>query len=67
MKILEYINIRDAHVHGLAHPTFIMYGNCSLKDYSFEVLVDGQKREVRFLPDLASDNYELSLPLNKED
>ena len=59
MKTLDYINVRDAQVHGLVNPTFIMYGNCSLKDYSFEVTVDGKKREARFLPDLASDNYEL--------
>ena len=44
-----------------------MYGNCSLKDYSFEVTVDGKKREARFLPDLASDNYELTLSLSKDD
>ena len=36
MKTLDYINVRDAQVHGLVNPTFIMYGNCSLKDYSFE-------------------------------
>ena len=45
MKTLDYINVRDAQVHGLVNPTFIMYGNCSLKDYSFEVTVDGKKRE----------------------
>ena len=67
MKTLDYINVRDAQVHGLVNPTFIMYGNCSLKDYSFEVTVDGKKREARFLPDLASDNYELTLSLSKDD
>ena len=57
MKTLDYINVRDAQVHGLVNPTFIMYGNCSLKDYSFEVTVDGKTRESRFFPDLSSDNY----------
>ena len=27
MKTLDYINVRDAQVHGLVNPTFIMYGN----------------------------------------
>ena len=67
MKTLDYINVRDAQVHGLVNPTFIMYGNCTLKDYSFEVTVDGKVKDVRFLPDLASDNYELTLSLSKDD
>ena len=37
MKTLDYINVRDAQVHGLVNPTFIMHGNCSLKDYSFNI------------------------------
>lgn len=48
MKTLDYINVRDAQVHGLVNPTFIMYGNCSLKDYSFEVTVDGKKEKHVF-------------------
>ena len=67
MKKLDYINVRDAQVHGLVNPTFIMRGNCSLKDYSLEVEVDGKIKEAHFLPDLASDNYELTLSLNKDD
>lgn len=67
MKVLDYINVRDAQVHGIAKPTFIMYGNCPLKDYSLEVIIDGKVRKASFIPDLASDNYELSLALSKED
>ena len=67
MKILDYINIREAHVHGIINPTFIMRGNCDLQKYSLEVEVDGKERKSKFLPDLASDNFELSLSLNKND
>lgn len=64
---IDYINVRDAHVHGIINPTFIMYGNCDLEKYEFEVEVDGIKREAKFKPDLASDNYELIVPLNNSD
>ena len=64
---IDYINIRDAHVHGIINPTFIMYGNCDLEKYDFEVEVDGIKRKAKFKPDLASDNYELIVPLNNSD
>ncbi|MFR2822382.1 MAG: glycosyltransferase family 2 protein [Thomasclavelia sp.] len=64
---IDYINVRDAHVHGIINPTFIMYGNCDLEKYDFEVEVDGIKRKVKFKPDLASDNYELIVPLNNSD
>lgn len=67
MKTLDYINIREAHVHGIVNPTFIMRGNCDLQKYSLEVVVDGKERKAKFLPDLVSDNYELSLSLNKSD
>ena len=42
---IDYINVRDAHVHGIINPTFIMYGNCDLEKYDFEVEVDGIKRK----------------------
>lgn len=45
---IDYINVRDAHVHGIINPTFIMYGNCDLEKYDFEVEVDGIKRKVKF-------------------
>ncbi|HJF39980.1 MAG TPA: glycosyltransferase, partial [[Clostridium] spiroforme] len=64
---IDYINVRDAHVHGIINPTFIMYGNCDLEKYDFEVEVDGIKRKAKFKPDLASDNYELIVPLNNSD
>ena len=64
---IDYINVRDAHVHGIINPTFIMYGNCDLEKYEFEVEVDGIKREAKFKSDLASDNYELIVPLNNSD
>ena len=68
MKIkIDYINVRDAHVHGIKNPTIIMYGNCDLDKYELEVYVDGKKREAKFQPDLATDNYELSLGLSKSD
>ena len=67
MKTLDYINIREAHVHGIVNPTFIMRGNCDLQKYSLEIVVDGKERKAKFLPDLVSDNYELSLSLNKSD
>ena len=52
MKTLDYINVRDAQVHGLVNPTFIMYGNCSLKDYSFEVTVDRSEEHTSELQSL---------------
>ncbi|WP_294580159.1 glycosyltransferase family 2 protein [uncultured Thomasclavelia sp.] len=64
---LDYLNIRDAHVHGIINPTFNMYGNCDLKKYNFEVYVDGKLKDASFKPDLASDNYELFLKLNNTD
>lgn len=64
---IDYINVRDAHVHGIINPTFIMYGNCDLEKYDFEVEVDGIKRDAKFKPDLASDNYELIVPLKNSD
>ena len=67
MKTLDYINIREAHVHGIVNPTFIMRGTCDLQKYSLEIGVDGKERKAKFLPDLVSDNYELSLSLNKSD
>ena len=73
MKTLDYINVRDAQVHGLVNPTFITNEVKSEErrvknsTASFEVTVDGKKREARFLPDLASDNYELTLSLSKDD
>lgn len=67
IKNIDYINVRDGHVHGIIHPTFIMLGNCELDKYAFEVVVDGKVRQAKFTLDLASDNYELFLPLNKND
>lgn len=67
IKDIDYINVRDGHVHGIINPTFIMYGNCDLDNYSFEVLVDGVRREAQFKPDLASDNYELFVELTNND
>ena len=40
---IDYINVRDAHVHGIINPTFIMYGNCDLEKYDFEVEVEEVK------------------------
>ena len=51
MKTLDYINIREAHVHGIVNPTFIMRGNCDLQKYSLEIVVDGKERKAKFLPD----------------
>ncbi len=64
---IDYINVRDAHVHGIINPTFIMHGNCDLEKYDFEVEVDGVKRDAEFKQDLAFNNYELILSLNKSD
>lgn len=66
-KNISYINVRDAHVHGIINPAFIMRGNCDLKKYSLEAIVDGQKRRAQFNPDLATDNYELYLQLSDKD
>ncbi len=66
-KNISYINVRDAHVHGIINPAFIMRGNCDLKKYSLEAVVDGQKRRAQFNPDLATDNYELYLQLSDKD
>ena len=67
IKNLDYLNIRDAHVHGIINPTFNMYGNCDLKKYTFEVYVDGKLKEAKFRPDLASENYELVVKLTNNE
>lgn len=67
IKNLDYLNIRDAHVHGIINPTFNMYGNCDLEKYTFEVYVDGKLKEVKFRPDLASENYELVVELTNNE
>lgn len=64
---IDYINVRDAHVHGIVNPTFIMYGNCDLLDYSFELFVDGNEKQAQIQKDLATDNFEIVLPLSKKD
>lgn len=66
-KNIDYVNVRDAHVHGIVNPTFDMYGNCELNKYDLEVIIDGKKREARFDCDLVTDNYELHLKLEPDD
>lgn len=64
---ISHINVRDARVHGIIHPTFIMHGNCDLKQYDFEILIDGEKNKKEAKLNKFSDNYELILPLNNDE
>lgn len=67
IKNIDYINVRDGHVHGIINPTFIMYGNCDLEEYDFEVLVDGKKKKHCLNKIIGTENFELFVELKNDD
>lgn len=40
--IVDFINIDEANVYGLLHPRIVIIGNIEVKDYQFELIVDGK-------------------------
>lgn len=67
MNEKSYITVKDAGVHGLVNPTFVMQGNCSLLSYTFEVYVDGVRKEFEISKELANNNYFITMSLDKKD
>lgn len=67
MKKVDCINVKYAQVSGIVNPTFHMYGNCDLDNYSIEIDVDGKQKEITIKKDFVTKNYEIILKLSKKE
>lgn len=66
MIYCDFINIDEAHVHGIVNPTFMVKGSVHRDDYEFKVVVDGVEVSFQTLPNLVYRGFCINLNIPKK-